>query len=166
MRKRVAKVRVEMIKEKSVYCLVQELSSPLLCAEFGRTLYYKNSTEEELHCPTKEIMIVCCVDMRGKPLVVEHVSIGTSSGALVGMKELFMSAILCNAAEIVCLHNHPSGNPNPSQADVLLTKKIIDAGKILGIPLRDHIIIGDEGYYSYTENCVSPWRDEVYETAC
>lgn len=161
-RRRIAKVRIEMIKEKSVYCKTQELSSPELAAEFARSLFYEGN-KEELRCPTKEMMIVCCVDTKGKPLVVEHVSVGTSSGALVGMKELFMSAILCNAAEIICFHNHPSGNPAPSIADNRMTDKIKEAGRMLDIPLRDHIIIGDEGYYSYEEKSISVWRDEVYE---
>jgi len=161
-RRRIAKVRVEMIKEKSVYCKTQEISSPELAAEFARSLYYEN-IGNELRCPTKEMMIVCCVNAKCKPLVVEHVSVGTSSGALVGMKEVFVSAILCNADGIICFHNHPSGNPTPSMADNLMTAKLQEAGKMLDIPLRDHIIIGDEGYYSYEEKGVSAWREETYE---
>lgn len=157
-RRRIAKVRVEMVKEKSVYCKTQEISSPELAAEFARSLYYENK-EDELRCPTKEMMIVCCIDAKSKPLVIEYVSQGTSSSSLVGMKEVFMSAILSNADGILCFHNHPSGNPAPSMADELMTKRIREAGKILGIPLRDHIIVGDMGYYSYEEEGVCPWRE-------
>lgn len=160
--RKVAKVRIEMVKEKSVYCKTQELSSPERAAEFARSLYYETSGDE-LRCSTKEILIVCSVDAKGKPLVVEYVSVGTTTGALVGTKEVFMSAILCNAAEIICFHNHPSGNPEPSMADQLMTKKLREAGKILDIPLRDHIIIGDAGYYSFEEKCVSEWKEAIYE---
>ena len=162
MAKRVAKVRVEMIKEKSVYCKTQELSSPERAAEFARSLFYEISGDE-LRCPTKECLIVCSVDAKGKALVIEHVSIGTSNSSLVGIKEIFMTAILSNADSIFCFHNHPSGIPLPSMADNLMTKRIREAGKILGIPVRDHIIVGDEGYYSYEEKRITNWKEESYE---
>lgn len=76
-----------------------------------------------------------------------------------------MSAIMCNAAEIICYHNHPSGDPSPSVADNLMTEKIKKAGAIMDIPLRDHIILGEQGYYSYEEKGVSEWRDSRYEKA-
>lgn len=161
-KRRVAKVRVEMIKEKSVYCKTQELDDPERAAEFARSLYYE-IIGDELRCPTKEVMIVCSVDARGKPLVIEHVSTGTSNSAMVGIKEVFMSAILSNADGIFCFHNHPSGSPKPSVADGLMTNKIREAGKLLGIPLRDHIVVGDEGYYSYEEKRICLWR-KSYET--
>lgn len=162
MARRIAKVRVELIKEKSVYCKIKELSSPERAAEFARSLYYE-ATLDELRCPTKEVMIVCCVDTKGKPLVIEQVSVGTSNSALVGMKEVFITAILSNADSIFCFHNHPSGNPLPSMADNCMTKRLKDAGNILGIPVRDHIIIGDEGYYSFEENGFSKWKEVTYE---
>ena len=162
MAKRVAKVRVEMIKEKSVYCKTQELSSPERAAEFARSLFYEISGDE-LRCPTKECLIICSVDTKGKPLVIEHVSVGTSNSSLVGVKEIFMTAILSNADSIFCFHNHPSGIPLPSMADNLMTKRIREAGKILGIPVRDHIIVGDEGYYSYEEKRITNWKEESYE---
>lgn len=159
-KRRVAKVRIEMIKEKSVYCKIQELNTPERAAEFARSLYYETN-EDELRCPAKEVMIICSVDAKGKPLVIEHVSIGTSNSALVGMKEVFMTAILSNADSIFCFHNHPSGNPGPSMADNLMTKRLKDAGSILGIPVRDHIIVGDEGYFSFEEKRFCRWKEEV-----
>lgn len=164
-KRRVAKVRIEMIKEKSVYCKTQNLDTPERAAEFARSLYYEFSGDE-MRCMPRECMIVCCVDAKGKPLVIEHVSVGTSNAAPVGMKELFMTAILSNADSIFCFHNHPSGNPTPSMADNLMTKKIREAGRILDIPVRDHIIVGDESYYSYEEKGVFPWKEDMYETAC
>ena len=81
------------------------------------------------------------------------------------MKELFMSAILCNAEELICFHNHPSGDPHPSVADNLMTEKIKKAGAIMDIPLRDHIILGEQGYYSYDEKKVSEWGNFSNEKA-
>lgn len=89
--------------------------------------------------------------------------VGTATGAIIGMREIFMSAILCNAAEIICFHNHPSGDPSPSVADNLITEKIKKAGEIMDIPLRDHIILGEQGYYSYDEKKVSEWRNMCNE---
>lgn len=158
----IPKVHIEMVREKIVDCEEQFLSSPLLAAEFGRTLYFKEN-EKEIRSPTREIMTVCCVDTKGRVLAVESAFMGTSSCAFVGMKELFMSAILCNAEALICFHNHPSGDPHPSVADNLMTQRIEKAGAILDIKLRDHIIIGEQGYYSYEEKKVSEWRDRTYE---
>lgn len=160
----IPKVHIEMVKEKTVDCEEQLLSSPALAAEFGRSLYYEEN-ENEIRCPTREIVTVCCITAKGKVLALDSAFTGTSSGAFVGMKEMFMSAILCNAAEIICFHNHPSGDPTPSLADNLMTEKIKKAGAILDIPLRDHIILGEQGYYSYEEKRVNEWRDSRHEKA-
>lgn len=164
MAKRVAKVKMQMIKEEAVYCKSQELSSPERAAEFARSLYYEFA-ENEVRCMPKECMIVCCVDTKCKPRIIEHVSVGTASAALVDMKAIFMSAILSNSDGIFVFHNHPSGSAEPSIRDNLITNKIREAGKILDIKLLDHIIVGDSEYYSYDEKKLCAWR-ERYETAC
>ena len=154
---KIPKVHIEMITDKTVDCDIQPLSSSALAADFGRSLYYEEN-EKEIRCPTREIMTVCCVTTKGKVLAVDCTFVGTVTGAIIGMREIFMSAILCNAAEIICFHNHPSGDPSPSVADNLITEKIKKAGEIMDIPLRDHIILGEQGYYSYDEKKVSEWR--------
>lgn len=160
----VAKVRVELVKEHSVYSGIRELSSPQLAAQFARSLYYEKNGAE-LRCPSKEIIIVCNVDTQNKPLYVNYASVGTSDSALAEPKEIFISAILCNADAIFVFHNHPSGSHKVSFADYLVTKHLEDAGKILGIPVRDHIIIGDDGYYSCAEKKEFLWEDMENETA-
>ena len=77
-----------------------------------------------------------------------------------------MTPILSNADSVFVFHNHPSGQATPSMADNLMTRKIREAGRILDIPVRDHIIVGDESYYSYEEKGVIPWKENLYETAC
>ena len=163
-RKRVARVRTQLIKEATVYCKTQLLDTPERAAEFARSLYYELKGEE-MRCMTRECLIVCCVDTKGKPHVIEHVSVGVSNAALVGMKEVFISAILSNSDAIFVFHNHPSGDPMPSMEDNLITKRIREAGKLLDIPVRDHIIIGDNGYYSYEENVFCEWKEDAYEKA-
>lgn len=157
--KQIARVHIEMVKDSVIDSIYPCMDTVEKAAEFAKSLYYQR-TDGEIRCPAKEIMIVCCVDMKNNPLAVEYVSVGTSTGALVGMKEMFMSAVLCNAVGIFCFHNHPSGIPQPSLADDLITKKLEEAGKILDIPIFDHIIIGESGFYSYEKKSVMEWRKD------
>ena len=80
------------------------------------------------------------------------VSIGTLYSSLVHPREVFKTAILSNAASIILFHNHPSGDPEPSTEDTTITKRIKEAGTLMGIELLDHVIIGSEGrFYSMKE---------------
>lgn len=82
---------------------------------------------------------------------VHVLSIGSLNAAIVHPREVFKAAILNNAASLLCFHNHPSGDPTPSQEDITLTRRLIEAGEIIGIELLDHIIIGDSRYISMKE---------------
>lgn len=82
----------------------------------------------------------------------EIISEGTLTGSLVHPREVFQPAILRHAAALVVAHNHPSGDPHPSREDRELTAMLYQAGKTLGIPLLDHLVIGDGIYYSFQEN--------------
>ena len=79
------------------------------------------------------------------------ISKGTVNASLVSPRELFIEALQKNAVSIILLHNHPSGDPTPSREDILVTRKIRDAGDLIGIELLDHIIIGDNKYISLCE---------------
>ena len=81
-------------------------------------------------------------------------STGSLNSSIVHPREIFKRAVLQNAASIIICHNHPSGDPTPSQEDINTTKRIYDAGKILGIELLDHVIIGDNKYTSLKEKGV------------
>jgi DNA repair protein RadC len=83
------------------------------------------------------------LDVRGQVIGVEEVARGSLSGVEVHPREVFKSAILNNAAAILIAHNHPSGDASPSRQDIELTKRLADTGQTLGIPLRDHVIVGD-----------------------
>ena len=157
--RKIARVRTQLIKESSVYCKSDELSCAERAAEFARSLYYEFA-ENEVRCMPKECMIVCCVDTKCKPTIIEHVSVGTANSALVDVKSIFMSAILSNSDGIFVFHNHPSGSAEPSIQDNLITNKIREAGNLLDIKLLDHIIVGDSEYYSYDENRLCTWREQ------
>ena len=79
------------------------------------------------------------------------ISIGTSNAALISAREIYRTALQAQAVYIVILHNHPSGNPEPSREDIQVTRKIKQSGEILDILLMDHIIIGDNRYFSFRE---------------
>ena len=76
---------------------------------------------------------------------------GTINRSCVHPREIFKYAYLNSASSIVCIHNHPSGNVYPSKEDIRFTKAIKEIGDTFGIPILDHIIVGDNGYYSFYE---------------
>ncbi|MCT4592098.1 MAG: DNA repair protein RadC [Candidatus Gracilibacteria bacterium] len=100
----------------------------------------------------REIFTVLLFDSKHRLLKEEAISVGTLMRVLVEPREVFAPAILNRAFSIILMHNHPSGDPTPSHHDEVLTKKIIDAGKVLNIPVLDHIILGSDSFYSFREN--------------
>lgn len=99
--------------------------------------------------------VVCVVNLKtgGAPINCNIVSIGALNMALSEPRELFKSAILSNAANLLLVHNHPSGDPAPSREDVMITDRMARLGLLLGIPLADHVITGgnDGEYFSFRE---------------
>lgn len=93
--------------------------------------------------------VVCVINLRtdGIPINCNFASMGAVDWAVAHPREIFKSSILSNAASILMLHNHPSGKPQPSKADIMLTDRLIRAGEILGIPVLDHIIVGRNGIF-------------------
>src|SRR3989344_388599 len=120
------------------------LDSPQLVFEYLR---------EKIGKEKKEHFTIICLDIRNN-LLVDEVSIGTLSASLVHPREVFKKAILNNASHVVIAHNHPSGNPSPSEEDILTTKRLVDAGKILGIAVIDHIIVTQNAFVSLKEQGV------------
>ncbi|MCX7611214.1 MAG: DNA repair protein RadC, partial [Ignavibacterium sp.] len=89
----------------------------------------------------KEKFMVICLNRANKIICKEVITIGTLDTSVVHPREVFKVAIDNNAASIIIAHNHPSGNPEPSNEDISITKKLVEAGKIMDIPVFDHIII-------------------------
>jgi DNA repair protein RadC len=100
---------------------------------------------------TKERFIVVCLNSSNKIIKHETISIGNLNSSIVHPREIFKVAIDCSSASIILIHNHPSGNPEPSSEDIRITKKIVESGKILDIPIFDHLIIAGETYTSFVE---------------
>ena len=97
---------------------------------------------------TEERLYAVSVNAKGDVIGFFEVSRGTATGSMASTREIFKGAILSNAVAIVLLHNHPSGDPTPSNDDVKTTKKICEAGKLMDINVVDHVIVGDGGFIS------------------
>lgn len=97
----------------------------------------------------KEHFVAFYLDTQGRVIERQIVSIGTLDASLVHPREVFEPAVSLHAASVIVAHNHPSGSLEPSSADVILTKRLIESGKILGISLQEHIIISGTGYQSF-----------------
>lgn len=104
----------------------------------------------------KEEFRVLVINNKNMLIKKSIVSIGTITEAIVHPREVFRDAIREGGSGIIVTHNHPSGNPAPSRQDIETTKRLIDAGKIVGIPLIDHIILTDSTFYSMKENGYIP----------
>lgn len=105
---------------------------------------------EKIGKEKKEHFTILCLDTKNN-LIVNEVSVGILNASLVHPREVFSKAILNNASHIIVAHNHPSGDSTPSEDDILTTKRLVEAGRILGITVADHIIVTKDSYSSHTE---------------
>ena len=113
-------------------------------------MYFKNMIKNE----KQENFLVVLIDNKNRLISYKIMYKGTSDSSLVSIKEIFNYAIRESASAIIVLHNHPSGIPSPSKEDIKLTNNLINSGKIIGIPLIDHLIIGNNNYYSFYNEMV------------
>ena len=102
----------------------------------------------------REHFVTLLLNRKNAVIGITTVSVGSLTASVVSPREVFKAAILANAAAIVCAHNHPSGSPQPSPEDKALTARLVQGGKLLGIPVLDHIIVGDgtPDYFSFADN--------------
>lgn len=119
----------------------QPLTSPELVYQVFIDLIYE----------TKEKFIAAILDNQHKIMCYEVIAIGSINGCPIRPVEVFRSAVILNSPSIVIIHNHPSGITEPSQSDRLITGKILEVGRILDIKILDHIIVGNEGFYSFAQ---------------
>lgn len=106
----------------------------------------------ELRYENIEHFYVLLLNNRSQLITYREVSSGTLTGSLVHQREVYKLALIHNAAKIIAVHNHPSGDPSPSRDDRNITKILREAGEMMGIHLIDHVIIGDGEYYSFSDN--------------
>lgn len=106
---------------------------------------------EDLRYHTQEHFVCLYLNTKNQVLGRETVFIGSLNSSIVHPREVFKEAIRRSSASVICLHNHPSGDPSPSREDIEVTRRLLEAGKILGIDLLDHVVIGDGRFYSLKE---------------
>jgi DNA repair protein RadC len=99
----------------------------------------------------KEHFLVMLLDVRNRVLAMPTISIGSLTASVAHPREIFREAIRYSAANMILIHNHPSGDPTPSREDIQITKQMMKAGEIMGIPVLDHIIIAGDGFLSLKE---------------
>ena len=108
--------------------------------------------KDELVNSDREMLLSVMLTVKNQLIGVETVSIGSIIAASMSPREIFKSAILANAVGIILCHNHPSGELTPSNEDIQFTKLLIDAGKLLGIKVLDHLIVSNKGYHSLNDD--------------
>ena len=138
--------RIELCKEVSSNRpdLTHYIKSPEDVMEVARNFLHLDEESEEY-------MYMIGMNTKNRVLGVFEVSHGTVNASIVGVREIFQKALLLNAVSIILMHNHPSGDCKPSREDIDVTKKAAEAGKILGVEVLDHIIVGDKTYSSLKE---------------
>ncbi|MCX6952977.1 MAG: DNA repair protein RadC [Verrucomicrobia bacterium] len=146
---------MRVYEAKLVYSLVSlgdetRLDKPVRIAEYLRSAFEEN--------PMQEAFYAVYLDRKNHPIGRHLITLGTVDSTLVAPREVFRGAIIASASALVVAHNHPSGDPAPSQADVRVTRALREAAKIIEIALLDHVIVGDPkadplgvGHYSFRE---------------
>jgi len=132
--------KCQLVKEHE-YPFTGTVSAPEVAGNFLRSYF------EGLD---RETVAVLLLNTKNNVIGLSTISVGTLNASLVHAREVFKVAILGSASSIILAHNHPSGDPSPSHEDTVITEKMERAGEVLGIACRDHLIMGDTGFYSFT----------------
>ncbi|MGZ5567067.1 MAG: JAB domain-containing protein [Limisphaerales bacterium] len=123
---------------------MQICDEPARCAN-----YWRNHIQTEpMFNPDVECCIVLCLNARRRVTGHHFVSLGLIDQVLLHPREVLRAAIISSASAIVIMHNHPSGETNPSEADIVATRRIMRAGEVVSVPLLDHVIVNNTGQYT------------------
>ncbi|MBN2899454.1 MAG: DNA repair protein RadC [Clostridia bacterium] len=134
--------------------------------ELGKRVLASEHYKDKITCPgdvydhlkvsvmhlKKEKFFALLLDTKNQIIAVEDISTGSLNASIVHPREVFHYAIKKNAKSVILAHNHPSGYPAPSKEDKQITERLVEAGKIVGIEVMDHIVLGNESYYSFKEH--------------
>lgn len=137
-----------LVKEQGFNC--KEVSNQNCCtpesvAQIMRLCY-------NIHKETEENCYLMCTDTKSNLIGVFHLSKGSANTAIVHPRDVMVKALLCNAVGIILIHNHPSQDTTPSEADMNLTKRMKQASEIVGLSMVDHVIVCEDTYFSFHEN--------------
>ena len=130
--------RVSLVRESRLHCYQQQIRS----SADASTLLHTYLADVD-----REHFVILLLDQKNQVIGIHTVSMGSLTASIVHPREVFKVAILSNAASLILAHNHPSGDCQPSREDRALTTRLVEAGKLLGIAVLDHVVIGGEGKY-------------------
>lgn len=134
-----------LVKESTGnYSAVRHLTTPEDIVLMMNTVFEANLLAEERGW-------IIAVNAKNRPIGVMEISHGSANDAMMGAREIFWRLCMCGAFSFFMVHNHPSFDPAPSTCDDTITERIVQCGKLMGIQLIDHIIVGGDTYYSYQE---------------
>lgn len=142
MNKRIQLISLKVVREKSV-----PIPAPLTGVPAAAAL-----AQDLLQDKDREHFLCVYLNHKHHPIAMEVTSIGTASSCLVSPGVVYRGALLVGATAVLFAHNHPSGDPTPSQEDYILTKALIQAGDLLGVRVLDHLVIGDGRWVSIREH--------------
>ncbi len=111
-----------------------------------------NAVKPMIADPNKEFFMALYLNTKNGILKQEVISIGSLNANIVHPREIFKTACMVSASSIIVAHNHPSGDPSPSREDIEITKKLVESGKMIGIEILDHVIIGFDKNYGFRES--------------
>ena len=139
---RLPRYRVTLVREGCSHTGVKHIHAPedvhnILAAEYADAVV--------------ETAMMLALDTKNKVIGIFEISRGSLNASIIHPRDIFQRAILVNAASVILAHNHPSGDPTPSPEDVALTKKLVDAGKVMDITVLDHVIVGECSFVSLKE---------------
>lgn len=129
-------------KQEKIYAL-KEILERLLKADKNERIY---------RYATQENFIIVLLNTKNEIISINDISTGSLNSSIAEPREVFREVLKYPTSSVILAHNHPSGNPNPSVEDIKITKKLVNAGKILGIDVLDHIIIGDNEFRSLKQD--------------
>ncbi|EJL46589.1 DNA repair protein [Brevibacillus sp. CF112] len=136
--KRINIVRLKMVRESSLLYPQRRIRMAVDAVGLFQKFLQETDREE---------FLLLCLSTKNEPTAIHTVSMGSLDSSIVHPREVFKVAFLANAASVIVAHNHPSGDPTPSEPDLEVTKRLQEAGELLGITVLDHIIVGTEGAY-------------------
>lgn len=144
------------MKAVQLKCLL-EIARRMAREEAGEGTYFTSPSAvanyymEDLRHEEQEVLLLLMLNQRGRLIKERYMFKGTVNAPVISPREIFVEALASRAVQIILLHNHPSGDASPSQEDLNVTRRIKEAGQLLGIALTDHIIIGEHAYVSLRE---------------
>jgi DNA repair protein RadC len=142
------------IQLKACFNLGHRISRQALAPKYriDQPIHAYNLLKDELEKEKRELFVVILQDVKNYVICHQVIAMGTLSMTLIHPREVFYPAIRHKAASLILVHNHPSGDPTPSRQDFEVTQALHDAGKLIGISVNDHLIIGERSYISMRQN--------------